>query len=62
MRRTLDLSSDACRESALHGLGHWHLEYPQQVEAIIDRFLDSHPDLRSELKAYARAARKGRVL
>jgi hypothetical protein len=62
MRRTLDLSSDACRESALHGLGHWHIEYPQQVEAIIDGFLDRQPDLRSELKAYARAARKGHVL
>ncbi len=62
MRRILDLSSDACRESALHGLGHWRHEYPKQVEAIIDGFLASHPDLRPELKAYARAARKGRVL
>jgi hypothetical protein len=62
MRRPLDLSPDACWESALHGLGHWHLVYSLQVEAIIERFLDRHPDLRSELKAYARAARKGRVL
>jgi len=61
MRMTLDLGSDACRESALHGLGHWHLEYPKQVEAIIDRFLGRNSDLRLELKAYARSARKGRV-
>jgi hypothetical protein len=61
MRMTLDLDSDACRESALHGLGHWHLHYPTQVEAIIERFLDRHPDLRSELKEYACAARAGRV-
>jgi len=62
MRLTLDLDSDACRESALHGLGHWHLYYPTQVEALIDSFLDRHPDLRSGLKAYAWAARRGRVL
>ncbi len=62
MRRILDLSSDACRESALHGLGHWHLEYPEQVEAIINSFLDRNPALRSELKEYARAARAGLVL
>lgn len=62
MGRMLDLPSDACQESALHGLGHWHLEYPHQVEAIIDRFLDRHPDLRPELKTYALTARAGRVL
>lgn len=36
MQMTLDLASDACRESALHGLGHWHRAYPKQVEALID--------------------------
>jgi hypothetical protein len=61
MRRSLALSSDACRESALHGLGHWHLHYPTQVEGIIDQFLESSPHLRVELKAYAQAARAGRV-
>ena len=61
MRMTLDLDSDACRESALHGLGHCYFEHPTQVKAIIDRFLDHHPDLRAELRAYAWAARAGRV-
>ena len=36
---------------------------PEIVDkAIIDEFLDRHPDLRSELKAYADTARKGLVL
>jgi hypothetical protein len=34
MRMTLDLDSDACRESALHGLSHWQYAYPQQVQVI----------------------------
>jgi len=61
MDRLLDLPSEACQESALHGLGHWHLEYPKQVEAIIGSFLDRHPVLRSELKEYALDAREGLV-
>lgn len=65
MRMILDLDSDACRESALHGLSHWQCAYPQLVQAIqasIDEFLDRHPGLRLELKAYARTARKRLVL
>jgi hypothetical protein len=62
MRRSLELASDACRESALHGLGHWHLEYPTAVETIITQFLKRHSALRSELKAYALAAQQGLVL
>jgi hypothetical protein len=61
MAMALDLDSDACRESALHGLGHWQFGYPKHVEAIIDRFLDRQRDLQPELRAYAHAARKGRV-
>jgi hypothetical protein len=62
MRRSLELASDACQESALHGLGHWHLDYPTDVEAIIAQFLEHHSALRSELKTYALAAQKGRVM
>ena len=65
MRMILDLDSDACRESALHGLSHWRYAYPHHVpviQGIIDEFLDRHPGLRPELKAYARTARKGLVL
>src|SRR5207248_734994 len=62
MRLTLDLDSDACRESALHGLGHWAYAYPKEVKTIIDAWLDRHEALDEQLKAYARAARRGRIL
>lgn len=62
MRLTLDLESDACRESALHGLGHWSYAYRQQVETIIDAWLANHQELTEKLKIYALAARAGAVL
>ena len=78
MRLTLDLDSDACRESALHGLGHWHDAYPRRVETIIDTFLQRYEPrrkrrggqpcpsstraLRPELRAYALSAQTGCVL
>jgi hypothetical protein len=62
IERALALDSDAVRESALHGLGHWKHAYPQRVEMIIDRFVKEHPGIRPELASYARAARTGCVL
>ena len=62
MRETLYLPSDACRESVLHGLGHWRAQYPEPVAEIIDRFLADIPKLRPELVRYARNARGGCVL
>ena len=62
MRLTLDLDSDAGRESALHGLGHWKYAYPQKVQGIIDAWLEHHQEVSDELKIYALAARRGRVL
>lgn len=62
MSFALSIDSDACRESVLHGLGHWHLDYPSQVEAIIDEFLKQNPMLRSDLVDYALNARLGYVL
>ena len=62
MRLTLDLDSDACRESALHGLGHWSYIYPQEVKAIIDAWLSRHPSITDDLSAYAFAARRGHIL
>jgi hypothetical protein len=61
MERTLDLDHDACRESALHGLGHWRSSYPK-VSEIIARFLERTPTLREELQEYAEQAKKGYVL
>ena len=37
LRGILSLSSIACRESALHGLNHWHGYYPGRVEAAVER-------------------------
>lgn len=53
LESTLQLDSIACRESALHGLGHWQHYYPLQVEKIIDAFLMNHRVLRKELETYA---------
>lgn len=60
MTRTLDLASDACRESALHGLGHLP-SHRDKVEDVIDKFILRYPNLRPELKAYAINARDGAV-
>jgi hypothetical protein len=62
MKRTLYLNSDACRESALHGLGHWHLTYSNKVTSVIDEFLESRPKISRKLRDYALAVREGAVL
>lgn len=58
---TLELPSAACQESALHGLGHWAIEYPERVATIVHRYLEQLPG-DSPLREYARAAAVGRVL
>lgn len=62
MKSILDLASEACRESALHGLGHWHLTYPEEVRRILDEFLGRVPPISDPLREYAIAARSGMVL
>lgn len=62
MESTLQLDSIACRESALHGLGHWQMYYPARVGEIIDRFSMKHPRLPEKLEAYMKAAYTGYVL
>jgi hypothetical protein len=62
LESTLKLDSIACQESALHGLGHWHLYYPQRVEEIIDTFLENQRGIREELQTYAMSAYDGCVL
>jgi hypothetical protein len=62
MEYALGLGSIACQEGALHGLAHWHDEFLDQVVKIIERFLDSHSNLRPELRAYALRAQEGDVL
>jgi hypothetical protein len=61
LERLLALDHEACLESALHGLGHWHLNYPVVAAQIIDGFLASRRPLSKALNDYARAAREGCV-
>jgi len=61
MNEILSLDNPNCRGSALHGLGHWHSQYPQETEAIISRYLQQSPQLSPQLKSYALAARRGMV-
>ena len=57
----LGLPHDACRESALHGLGHLALFHPEAVP-VIDAFLSAPEGARPDLLAYARQARTGCIL
>jgi hypothetical protein len=57
----LALDSIACRESALHGLGHLATYHPKRVEGIIDAFLRAHRRLPKPLAHYAQMARSGHV-
>jgi hypothetical protein len=61
LERLLAIPHDACRESALHGIGHWSVYYPH-VARVVDEFLVQAPNLRPELVAYAQDAKVGGVL
>jgi hypothetical protein len=58
--RILTIPHRACREGALHGLGHLQIEYPERVAALVDTFLQ-HAELDDALRQYALRARGGRV-
>ncbi len=62
METTLQIDHDACRESALHGLGHWALAYPSRAASIIEQGLKAKKkSLRRELLDYAQKAKTGNV-
>ncbi|HUK18234.1 MAG TPA: hypothetical protein VLW65_17530 [Bryobacteraceae bacterium] len=61
MRSILSIPHIACKESALHGLGHWHQAQSATVDAILDSFLASEHDLPEGLREYALNARRGYV-
>jgi hypothetical protein len=61
LEKELYLNFDACREGALHGLGHWHGMPRKRVMEIIDQFLRTQPEIRPELRQYAQNARNGAV-
>ncbi|MBA3920355.1 MAG: hypothetical protein H0X31_01075 [Nostocaceae cyanobacterium] len=55
----LRLDSEACRESALHGLNEWCSFYPKAVKEIIHRFLNANSKINPQLAAYALKAQGG---
>ena len=61
MEFALGLESVACRESALHGLGHWSGDYPDFVHGLFDRFIETNPGERPDLITYAKNAREGSI-
>lgn len=61
MAKQLTIPHVACQESALHGLGHWHISYPDEVNTIIKKFLADNEYMNPKLKEYALFASNGRV-
>jgi hypothetical protein len=59
--QTLDLESEACQESVLHGLSHWHMYMPQRTEPLVRRFL-KRQGISPQLRSYAEIAAKGGCL
>jgi hypothetical protein len=59
MSEVLDVRSELCQLSALHGLNHWHTHYPDQVTTIIDAFLAAERNVSSRIRQYALNAREG---
>jgi hypothetical protein len=61
MENSLYLKNVACVESGLHGLGHAFYKNENRVEAAIDKFLASTPNIDEKLLTYAMNARRGYV-
>jgi hypothetical protein len=61
LSRILVIPSIACQQSALHGLGHL-VDFSGLGSSVIQRYLDEHPDLRSDLREYALGALTGEVM
>jgi hypothetical protein len=59
LSKVLAIDSWICQGAALHGLGHLH--HPHSKE-LIERYIEEHPSLTEEQKAYAFAAAKFEVL
>jgi len=61
MVEVLQLPSELCQLSALHGLNHWHLGHADYVERTIDAFLDRADDITPRIREYAALAKCGRA-
>lgn len=61
MKAILSLEHPACREGALHGLGHFQEIYPREVAQTIRDFLAANAGLSDDLRRYAEFAAEGHV-
>jgi hypothetical protein len=65
MTRLLSIPHEACRESALHGIGHLFRDCPacrRSLADVVDRFLVKTTDLTTERAEYAECAKVGDVM
>jgi hypothetical protein len=62
MALILTMPSELCQLSALHGLNHWHLYHAEEVESIVDAFLQKSAGLTPRIVQYAATARLGHAL
>lgn len=61
MSDALKSNSPAVQEYGLHGLGHWHHDYPKEVETLVGQYLDRNRQLDASLASYAASARQGMI-
>jgi hypothetical protein len=61
LEKTLEIEHRACREGALHGLGHFALYYPERAKQAIDRFMQAN-QIDPILMNYAESAARAGVL
>jgi hypothetical protein len=62
MMAILNIPSELCQLSALHGLNHWHLHHAEKVESIVDAFLRKEAAVTKRMREYAAIARSGCAL
>jgi len=62
MAEVLNLPSELCQLSALHGLNHWHQHYAEQVEQMVDAFLSKTTGVTPRIRQYVPKARQGLCL
>lgn len=62
MAEILSIPCELCQLSALHGLSHWHRNYSDKVEEIVDSFLQKASDVTNRIIEYAGEARIGGTL
>lgn len=58
MRGSLELPSDLCKLSALHGLNHWYRHYGREADSIVEAFLRDE-SLSAKVREYGAIARVG---